>query len=82
MPALYYATIGFRVRNAMYRADADVSELVASRDLATLVDRGLLIPKGERRGRYYLAAEPLTEIRKSVDQRRKPIEDPFQGDAA
>lgn len=75
---LYLATVGFRVRNAMYRADAEVSELVATKDLATLVDRGLLTPKGERRGRYYVAAEPLLAIRKAVDSRRQPIEDPFQ----
>lgn len=75
---LYLATVGFRVRNAMYRTDADVSDLVASRDLATLVDRGLLTPKGERRGRYYVAAEPLQTIRKSFDLRRQPIEDPFK----
>lgn len=74
---LYLATVGFRVRNAMYRADAEVSDLVASRDLAALVDRGLLTPKGERRGRYYIAAEPLQAIRKSLDSRREPIEDPF-----
>lgn len=77
--ALYLATIGFRVRNAMYRADAEVSELVATKDLATLVDRGLLTPKGERRGRFYLAAEPLLAIRKAVGSRR-PIEDPFEHD--
>lgn len=75
---LYLATVGFRVRNAMYRANAEVSDLVASRDLATLVDRGLLTPKGERRGRYYVAAEPLQAIRKSLDSRRKPIDDPFE----
>lgn len=75
---LYLATVGFRVRNAMYRADADVSDLVASRDLATLVGRGLLTPKGERRGRYYVAAESLQAIRKSLDSRRRQIEDPFE----
>lgn len=78
MPALYLATAGFRVRNAMYRADAEVSELVATKDLATLVDRGLLTPKGERRGRFYIASEPLLAIRKAVDSRRQPIEDPFE----
>lgn len=74
---LYLATVGFRVRNAMYRTDAEVSDLVASRDLATLVDRGLLTPKGERRGRHYIAGEPLQAIRKSLDARREQIEDPF-----
>lgn len=76
--ALYLATVGFRVRNAMYRADAEVSDLVATKDLATLVDRGLLEPRGERRGRFYVAAAPLAEIRKALDSGRKPIEDPFR----
>lgn len=75
---LYLATVGFRVRNAMYRTDAEVSDLVASRDLAMLVARGLLTPKGERRGRYYVAAQPLQAIRKDLDSRRKQIEDPFE----
>ena len=78
MTALYYATVGFRVRNAMYRADADISDLVATKDLAILVDRGLLSPKGERRGRFYVAAEPLLAIRKEVQARRGLIEDPFE----
>jgi len=76
--ALYLATVGFRVRNAMYRIDADVSDLVATKDLAALVDRGLLEPRGERRGRFYVAAAPLIEIRSEIDSRRKPIEDPFR----
>lgn len=77
LSALYLATVGFRVRNAMYRADAEVSDLVATKDLATLVGRGLLEPKGERRGRFYVAAAPLVEIRRALDSQRTPIEDPF-----
>ena len=77
MSALYLATVGFRVRNAMYRADAEVSDLVATKDLAMLVDRGLLEPRGERRGRFYVAARPLVDIREALDTRRATIEDPF-----
>jgi Fic family protein len=77
MPALYYAVVGFRVRNAMYRTEAEVSDLVATKDLATLVEKGLLVPKGERRGRFYVAADPLLAIRKDVQARRNSIADPF-----
>lgn len=66
--ALYEATLGLRVRNATYRASlADsgepISEQIASRDLNKLVQAGLLIPSGERRGRVYRRGQPLEDIR-------------------
>lgn len=76
--ALYYATHGFRVRNGMYRAGSEISDQTASRDLATMVKLGLLIPKGERRGRFYEAADPLIAIRDRLTPHRAPIEDPFE----
>ena len=60
--ALIDAAIGYRVRNPLYRKAAEVSELTASRDLKSLVDQGLLIAKGERRGRYYIGSSRLREI--------------------
>ena len=50
--ALADAAAGLRVRNATYRASADVGQPLASRDLKALVDARLLVAKGERRGRY------------------------------
>ena len=71
--AIFNATFGFKVRNATYRKDADVSENLASRDLKLLVDLGLLVSKGEKRGRYYVASEELVKIRLLVrEQIRAP----------
>jgi hypothetical protein len=53
LPSLADATLGFRVTNFRYRKVAEVSENLASRDLKVLVNQKLLVPKGERRGRYY-----------------------------
>lgn len=42
---------------------------VASRDLGILVKAGYLLPKGEKRGRLYMASPRLVEIR---DRNREP----------
>ena len=78
--ALFDATIGLRVRNATYRsyfADApgEITEITASRDLKQLVDADLLEPRGERRGRYYLARPELTNIRRTVISMRNKRDD-------
>lgn len=70
------AAYGYRVRNNTYRSVAEVSEQVASRDLHALCDIGLLIPKGERRGRYYVAGDWLLQARRKVRQ-PKVTTDPF-----
>jgi hypothetical protein len=67
--ALADAAIGLCVRNATYRPVAEVSEQNASRDLKMLVDQGLLIPFGEKRGRFYVASESIRKIR---DHTREP----------
>jgi Fic family protein len=74
--ALFDAAQGWRVRNASYRKAAEISENLASRDLKLLADAGLLLPQGERRGRFYVAAPVLTEIKARVRE-RLPILDPF-----
>jgi Fic family protein len=60
--ALFDAAVGFRVRNSTYRPTADVSEQVASRDLKAMVDAGLLVAKGEARGRSYSRGTALSEL--------------------
>jgi Fic family protein len=74
--ALTQAVFGLRVRNASYRASAEISNNLASRDLKALVDAGLLTPEGEKRGRDYLAAPQVQAIR---DRLRAPRgrDDPF-----
>lgn len=78
MMALVDAALGFRVRNSSYRIMAEVSYNLASRDLKLLADHGLLIARGERRGRFYIAAEPIQHVRKETREPRIPTEDPFE----
>jgi len=72
MAALADATIGIRVRNSGYRQSLkgsqsiEISEQSALKDLKSLVDKGLLIAKGERRSRYYLAGDPLLKIKEDL----------------
>lgn len=79
VPLLYDAATGYRVRNSTYRAiwaDTDeISENVASRDLKLLVDRDLLVPHGEKRGRYYTANKPLRGLWQEVIDSRDPRDD-------
>jgi Fic family protein len=74
--ALADAAMGYRVRNATYRHSADVSDEVATKDLQLLAKEGLLIPKGERRGRTYAAGPWLNQIR-AESQEPMIITDPF-----
>ncbi len=74
--ALMDAATGRRVRNPVYRKDQEISAQVAKKDLKQMVERGFLIPKGERRGRTYEGSPLLKELWRAcrID---KPIEDPF-----
>lgn len=76
--ALADAAMGLRVRNATYRRAAEISEGLASRDLKLLVDAGLLQPRGEKRGRYYVAAPIVERIRRANETRNRAIEDPYE----
>ena len=73
---LLEAAGGGRMRNASYRVSVDVSNNLASRDLKALVDAKLIMPEGERRGRYYIASDVVRAIR---ERHRMPrgLEDPF-----
>ncbi|HZM79371.1 MAG TPA: Fic family protein [Candidatus Limnocylindrales bacterium] len=78
--ALFDASINFRVRNSTYRGvlrqnGEEITEQTASRDLKQLVDLGLLVPDGERRGRHYVAGEPIRQIRRNVITSRDPRDD-------
>ena len=75
--ALADAAIGLRVKNPAYRNQAEVSNQVAKNDLKRLSDEGLIVPKGEKKGRYYLAGELLKKIRKET-RVSEPILDPFE----
>jgi Fic family protein len=75
--ALSDATQGFRVSNGRYRDVAEISQNLASRDLAHLSALGLLQAHGERRGRFYTASTATIEIRKQTREPRTKIPDPF-----
>jgi len=82
--ALFDATIGLRVRNVTYRSyfedgPDEISEATASRDLRQLVDADLIAPRGEKRGRYYVARPELASIREVVVSMRdkRDDSDPF-----
>lgn len=77
LPALHDAAIGFRVRRATYRAsDRDgLTEQMASRDLHDLAQAGLLVPQGEKRGRFYLAGPEIAAARQAIIDARDPSDD-------
>jgi Fic family protein len=80
---LFYALGPRRLRNSTYRQIVpDISQNVASRDLGELVRANLLAPIGEKRGRYYVAAERLRElgnsVRRQVHQQHPLDSDPYQ----
>jgi Fic family protein len=80
LPVLWDAAMGYRVRNATYRAIYDeieepISEAVAGRDLRQMVETGLLVPMGEKRGRYYLRSPELRSHREAIIQERDPRDD-------
>lgn len=67
------ATFNYQVTNGRYRKENAISDVVASRDLRQLCDLGLLTPIGEKRGRYYVAADPLKQImERCADRTRAP----------
>jgi Fic family protein len=74
--ALADAAMGYRVRNATYRPSAEINNQIASRDFKLLVQAGLLVPVGEKRGRSYAASPALEEMRGRT-RLAKATEDPF-----
>ena len=74
--AMLEAASGLKVRNASYRVAAEVSNNLASRDLKALVDAGLLIAQGEKRGREYRAGDSLSQIW-AAHRLTKTDDDPF-----
>lgn len=75
--ALFDALLGLRVTRPSYRKLTELDERTATRDLVHAAEIGLLSARGERRGRYYLAGEPLQAIRTGVQSARQPVDDPY-----
>lgn len=74
--ALIDAAFGYRVRNSTYRAIAEISDEVASKDLRALVVGEMLTAHGEKRARYYVASEWLKAQMDKVRE-KKIVTDPF-----
>ncbi len=77
--ALLQTAFGTRLRHSSYRVSAELPRHLASRDLKALVDAGLLVPHGERRGRHYEAAPVVTDLRRK-SRLSGTIVDPFSRD--
>jgi Fic family protein len=60
--ALWDAFFGREVTAGYYRSLADVSPATATNDLAAAASSGLVVAKGQRRGRRYLAGDRLFEL--------------------
>jgi Fic family protein len=79
--SLFDATIGLRIRNASYRKDVELVEQeeitnqTATNDLKRMVNAGLLIQKGSKRGTSYIGSPDLELIRHRVRADRQPIDD-------
>lgn len=75
--ALFDALLGLRVTRPSYVKLTGLDERTATRDLVNAADLGLLEARGERRGRHYIAGEPLQAIRRQLRTERKPVADPY-----
>jgi Fic family protein len=74
---LYEAVLGYRVRRPGYMKMAGVEKHTATRDLSRLAELQLLHPRGETRGRHYLAGQRLRELREECRKRRRAMIDPY-----
>jgi hypothetical protein len=74
--ALADAAIGLQVKNPTYRKQAEITNQVAKKDLKRPAELGLLVPKGERRGRVYIAGDNLKNAYKESLLPRERF-DPF-----
>jgi len=74
---LFDALLGLRVTRPTYVRRADLEDRTATRDLGKLVDLGLLEPRGQTRGRYYVGSSELMAIQTEVRASRPAVSDPF-----
>ena len=74
---LFNAALGFRVTNSRYQKETEESPYVAGRDLKVLTESEILIPHGERRGRYYTAGKELRDARRRA-RRDRTVLDPYE----
>ena len=75
--ARFDTLLGLRVTRPSYVKLTGLDERTATRDLVKAADLGLLEVRGERRGRHYVAGEPLQQMRDQLRATRKPLQDPY-----
>ncbi len=83
--ALMDSAYRLRIRRGNYQTSValsvgeEISEQTATRDLKSMVEKGLLEPVGERRARYYVAGADLKNLREQIrtDRSRNAADDPF-----
>jgi len=77
------AAYGRRITRPSYINEAsltdakEVTEFIASRDLRRLSDVGMLLPHGEKRGRFYTGSPEIRKLRDNV-RNRIPVPDPYE----
>lgn len=77
---MFNAALGLRIRRSTYLSmlTEPLSEQAAGRDLRQLAERGLLIPHGEKRGRFYTGSDELRGTWNAIRAKRSRREaDPF-----
>lgn len=78
--ALFNAALGYKVRNGSYRASLkhaageEISIQVATSDLRTMVNAGLLSQHGKKRGTFYAATPLVLGIRDRLRAQRSEID--------
>jgi len=75
--SIFDAWLGQRITRPAYIHRTGLDERTASRDLAKLVDEGVLASHGQTRGRYYDAGPAVLDARDAVRRSRDPLIDPY-----
>ena len=83
--ALMHSAQGWPLKRSLYMrivrsaSGEEVSDAMATRDLAAMAAAGLLEPVGEKRGRHYLPSESLRALEQEIRamQPARPVIDPY-----
>ena len=83
--ALMHSARGWRLHRSRYisivraASGEQISDAMATRDLAAMASAGLLDPEGEKRGRHYLPSESLRDLEREIreTQPARPAIDPY-----
>ena len=83
--ALMHSARGWRLHRSLYisivrsATGEQISDAMATRDLAAMASAGLLDPEGEKRGRHYLPSESLRDLEREIREMQpaRPAIDPY-----